>query len=371
MRILIPLFLLLPKFGFVDFGILFLFFYVVFFRKLRISLDVGLVLILIIIGLALVSSIFSGGVITAEYVLKPVRLLLVYVLAKSCVPFNVQSFVEGLSAAVIINSLLIYFQFLGSMYGFDVYYNPDFFDNHNIIYRQPGFFAGYPEHSILLAMSLVLSFSYSKRCFYALVLVALPSAIFSGRTGVYSLLLGLLITSFFSAFFTLKGALRISTLVAILCASFLFISSHKHHLHPQVSFALEHVLLPLEGLMSGRMGDYSTEDLLQNHYKFPDDITTLLVGNSLPPFEGGVESDVSIIRILYGNGIFSLLLYLILFLYFSIHFLTSPRGMARESFILCLIFLIALLKGPFLFSRVVGDAFLLSAIVFSSVNRRA
>lgn len=83
-------------------------------------------------------------------------------------------------------------------------------------------------------------------------------------------------------------------------------------MYMQFIFAVDYILLPIQDILSdsGRLGDYSTDDLINNHYILPDSWDGLLIGNSLPPFEGGVRSDVSLIRVIFGNGVLSLVLYL-------------------------------------------------------------
>ncbi|HGH6016973.1 TPA: hypothetical protein AB5H59_004079, partial [Vibrio mimicus] len=64
-----------------------------------------------------------------------------------------------------------------------------------------------------------------------------------------------------------------------------------------------------------------------------------------------------------GNGIFSLILYLFCFVFLARSLLLSENLRTGESFILIFIFWVAILKGPFLFSRVVGDVFIILCVL--------
>ena len=365
MIFIIPFLLLFPKLGFFDIGVLALFIFSLLKGNRIFKVDPFAISILLIILISFLSAIYNGGVITPEFIFKPIRVLLVYYSVTTLTNIDYGDVVKGIIVAVLINSLMMYIQFISEMYGFQVYYNPEFIDRFDIVYRQPGFYSGYPEHSIITACALILSYRQYKKLFYICILIAVPSLLLSGRTGIYALLVGVSIHLIFLSFRKPKLLIYLVSVLFSIYLTLNLIKLLEEYISPQVIFAVEHILLPIQGILSdsGRLGDYSTDDLINNHYILPDGWGDLLIGNSLPPFEGGVRSDVSLIRIIFGNGVLSLVLYLFCFVFLSRYMILSDKLKINESLIIIFIFLVAILKGPFLFSRVVGDVFIILSVL--------
>ncbi|ENM5726540.1 hypothetical protein V4V56_002510 [Vibrio mimicus] len=365
MIFIIPFLLLFPKFGFFDVGVLALFVFSLLKGNRIFRVDPFVISILLIISISFLSAIYNGGLITSEFILKPIRVLLVYYAVTTLTNIDYDDVVKGIMVAVLINSIMMYIQFFSELYGLQVYYNPEFIDRFDMIYRQPGFYSGYPEHSIVTACALVLLYREHKKLFYICILAAMPSLLLSGRTGIYALLVGLSFYLFILSFRKPNLLIYLASFLISISLALNLIKLFEEYINPQIIFAVDHILLPVQGMLSdsGKLGDYSTEDLINNHYFLPDDWGGLLIGNSLPPFDGGVKSDVSFIRIIFGNGIFSLILYLFCFVFLARSLLLSEKLRTGESFILIFIFLVAILKGPFLFSRVVGDVFIILCVL--------
>ncbi|OEE42265.1 hypothetical protein ACODG7_12190 [Vibrio anguillarum] len=365
MIFIIPFLLLFPKIGLFDVGVLILFIFSLLKGDKKFRIDPFVVSILLILSISLLSAIYNGGIITSEYALKPVRILLLYFSVTALTTINYTDVVKGIMVAVLVNSIMMYIQFFSELHGLPVYYNPEFIDRFDMIYRQPGFYSGYPEHSIIAACAFILLFREHKKLFYICLVFTMPSLLLSGRTGIYALLVGVALYLFFLSFRKPRLLIYLTTFLISLYLILYFVKLFEGYFNPQIIFAVEHILLPIQGVLSdsGRLGDYSTDDLINNHYFLPDDWHGLLIGNSLPPFDGGVKSDVSFIRIIFGNGIFSLILYLFCFAFLARKLFLSNKIGTSEAFIIVFIFLVSIFKGPFLFSRIVGDVFIILCVL--------
>jgi hypothetical protein len=127
-------------------------------------------------------------------------------------------------------------------------------------------------------------------------------------------------------------------------------------------------------LETGSFHDYSTSQLVsEEHLSYPSDIKTFLIGNSLPKTNFFQPSDISFVRVIWSNGIFSLLTYILAFFYVCYLAVTKTLNKAHKvlfSAIFVMVFIL-LFKGPYLFSSTVGPLVLfLFALSISNEKQR-
>ncbi|HHG3074734.1 TPA: hypothetical protein ACPVWR_004647, partial [Vibrio parahaemolyticus] len=115
---------------------------------------------------------------------------------------------------------------------------------------------------------------------------------------------------------------------------------------------------------TGNALDYSSRDLVENHYRLPVAFWDLLFGNSLPPRESPVNTDVSYIRIWWSNGLIGLTLYMSHFILLTFIGLCYAKDKSTKTYFLLMItsVFIASFKGPFLFSRLSYDILIMLGI---------
>ena len=97
----------------------------------------------------------------------------------------------------------------------------------------------------------------------------------------------------------------------------------------------------------------------------------MLIGNSLDKASGFQPSDISFVRVLWSNGIFSLLLYVLSFFivwYYSVKRLSDKPLKVLYFSIFFLVFAM-LFKGPYLFSTIVGP--MVMFLFVTSINNRS
>ncbi len=375
-------YLIMPKLGSVDLSVLALFvcFSFVFLKNIKVQSTPmkciaknHIYLYIFMLSLLLLSLISfianSGGDIDFQFTLKPIRvvivsLMLIYI-AKS-EKLNVKDVAVIIMLAASINSIVVVAQYVVQiLFGISEFLlNPNFSENVITPYRKPGLMSGYPTAGILSILG-ILSTVYlyriskvNKFIFIVALLLNSVTCFMTARTAVYLFIVFCLPYFMVSVlkrrgvFIILVTALSLATIVTYVA------SSDDKVLSGTVEKMFANII---NYTQKGTFNDYSTEDLLENHYEFPDDDFTFFFGNSKSSYDSETNSDVSIFKIAWNSGVFSSIIYVFsyVFIWFSSLSMTKDnRGKVYINIFFC-VFFIANAKGFYFFSRVIGDSSML------------
>ncbi len=362
--------ILLPRVGYMDLSVVplalaVLYEYIMKSEQPKVPLARSLIISVALLSIWFVISSFSLIINRTDYlhyVLVPLRtlfLLMGWYLILIRKRFTIDTILIIFICAAVLNSLLIYYQYIVVYFRLDVplFYHHEFMRTREVTpYRQPGFFAGFSPSSALNAVGAVCAFymSIGKNIryyfLYSVVFILLSGSVFlCGRTGLIILVLFL----GFNLLFAQRKLRWLSFVWAVALGLLLFTSYPlaPRNLKKTYRVAFEPVFNYIE---HRGIGTYSTKDIIQNHYHIPAGTRTRFIGNGLAPFRGGANSDVSFVQLWYGNGILAMVIAAILVLY-----ITSISERSKEhryiiTFIYFSLFVICF-KGSYLFSRVVGD----------------
>lgn len=382
--ILLVFFLIMPKIGSFDIPVISLFicFSIVFVRnhligsRKIVSININknhyimIILMIFLFALTVVSFFVNhGGNVDLQFLAKPIRVviimfLLAYITSSERIEIKDAAFV--LIIATTINSSVVISQYMFQvLFGIsDFLLNPNFSESVITPYRKPGLMSGYPTAGIFSIFG-VLSIIYvymskliSNKLFFLLFLINTVACFLTARTAVYMWIVFALPYLILTLFYFKKH--KEIVLIFLIFSSFssYIISSDNKVLDGTLDKMFANVNNYIE---TGSFNDYSTEDLLENHYEFPDDPYVFFFGNSTSPSESLVNSDVSIFRITWYSGFPSSLLYLIACLFMWI---TAIKGtlLKRDKLfinVFFIVFIISNAKGFYFFSRVLGDSSLL------------
>jgi hypothetical protein len=363
--IFLILFLVAPKYGYIDLTVIFLFVaWILYGGAIKWTPEVQIIVIsfLMILMLSLVSALVNG-VITPDIILKPVRIVLVItilfsILAKSRIAGDVT--IDALIFAGAINSIVVLLQVGAGFWGFDDSYLRLFppGETENSL-RKPGLSTGFPSSGLLsciaamAAMTLFISKNRNKYLFLAIA--CYPGIFMSARTAVILFLIG---GAFLVVLFLIRkrfiAIFKLVLLHCILVHIFSKFVAGSPDLSELLYIMFEFIYVYQD---TGVIGIRSTDDLLENHYFFPRSAMEWFFGNSMPAWsDGGIESDVWFVQSLVGSGIFSTSLYLFAFFYLMFKGLKSLEWHAKIIAIISFSFVfISSFKASFIFSRFVGD----------------
>ncbi|PTP29384.1 hypothetical protein [Vibrio splendidus] len=383
--IFLSLFLVLPKIGIVDLTIIpliLVFFYQIIKGKLYFKFSwpiyYALLIVVFISFWAIFSSLINHGSFYSEFLFKPFRVIVVLLLLN----FNFQLYdneklvsivINSIIIAATINAMVVLIQYFNGVTGFGdpLFLKSSAFGDLDTPYRKPGITAGYPVTGMLSLFGVL--------CSFWMYYVNRKSVIYflSFSLSLFGLLLGarttLLIFFLFSPILFIWVA-RLNkakfTFLSIVVIGFILYIISQYFINDYIKGTVDVMFANFFNYFStGDALDYSSKDLVENHYKLPISIKDIVFGNSLPPRLSPVNTDVSYIRIWWSNGIIGLLLYLshvLLLLYTA---LSSSIDKGSKVFILLMFtsVIIASFKGPFIFSRMSYDILIMLALaVFSS-----
>ncbi|HCG9901397.1 TPA: hypothetical protein NJ917_002734 [Vibrio parahaemolyticus] len=350
-----------PNFGSgLDISTLALFFLAIYYIKdIKLNVSIEVIAVFIAVIIALSSAVFNSEFNTS-FIIKPIKLLVLFTVIYSIrLRINIDECIRALVISGLINSLVIYFQFLGLI----DWINPQMVLHFDATFRKPGLFAGYPDaglvsaFSSILALTVYLSNKNTKWLITSLVIGV--SVIFTSRMALLLFIFSLLVIIGIQCTFKV----RMKLLFYSLCSFFI--------LHTLISLFIEDELIETVSNFSfelfinffenGNLSTASSDDLISNHFHLPTDLLVFLFGNSIEPFTSPGEyfSDVFYIRTLWGVGFFSLLLYIIVFLTIFIKVFNSSCFYRTVALSTLIMMIIACFKGPYFFSRGFGEQFIL------------
>jgi hypothetical protein len=334
-------------------------------------------LMVIIFTISLISTLTNFTAPVLEYVLKPVKVVLIgflvyyYVLLRDIV---LERALLILMLVCFTNSIVVYLQyFLDFFYGLKTFlYHPDI--GTYTPYRKPGLTTGFPTSGIISVVSAFLSFYfYFKKSQYIWLIIFFISSLsvfLSARSAMYLYILLMPVLLFYFSFYFQKfKPLFIAPMILVTAISFA-LGSENNLISGTVDKMFANVINYME---TGSFHDYSTRHLVSgDHLSFPDNISTIVIGNSLDKSSGFQPSDISFVRIFWSNGILALSIYILAFIlvwYFSIRSLPD-RPLKVLFFSIFFVVFVMLFKGPYLFSTIVGPLVLFLFVVSILNNRR-
>tara|TARA_B100000929_G_scaffold288874_1_gene278254 strand:+ start:662 stop:1570 length:909 start_codon:yes stop_codon:yes gene_type:complete len=269
--------------------------------------------------------------------------------------------------ASFVNALVVILQYtLHYHFGIEKFLlNPDFSEAVITPYRKPGLMSGYPVAGLLSVLGIISLGAIDKHNKYMLVfkhivfVVLLISLTITSRTalliGIVVILALVLKSRSFSLFFK-----KFIALVFVASLSVPLVMS-KYENSDVIKKTVDKSFVIFINMYKGNeVLDYSSKDLINNHYTLPNDNSVFVIGNSVSPKQNIVNSDVFFIRFLWGNGFLSPFLYcsLVFLLYISIATKVVEYKYSNKEFYLTLMLftmVAASFKGSYFFSRVIGD----------------
>lgn len=374
-------FILLPKLGSFDLTLiplLTLFLSYVFVGRSKFVVSVVVLLCFTCLLVVVLFSAFLNGNVSNEHLLKPVRLILVVGLLLFCFQntkkeISINEVLTVIFFAAIINAVVIYGQYIAHLFfGVNDFFLINFDVERTTPYRKPGLASGFPTAGLLNVFG-VLSLLYlvqnkSKKYVYFFIFL-LPIFFITART---SLVLGLFCITILALYNRkiFKLVLVAFSIVALFIIYGLS-GENSEHLMKSFTFALE----LFGNFISGDgFQTQSTNSLLTKHFEIPEDILIFLFGTSLNTWSDGAgQSDVFFIRVLWGTGIFSIFLYMCLYICMWITCVNYMDYKFNKVLIFLMFFvvLIASFKGAYIFSRFVSDPLLiLFCYTYSNYSRQ-
>lgn len=374
--LLLAFFIISPKIGMYDLSLIALAIHtaIAFFSDSQIDNSVEYidgriiimyVMVVIIAALSVTSFLYNGGDnYDEQFLFKPFRILLLlftlyYIFIKRKISlFNVFS---AIIIAALLNAIVIYSQYIDSFLGGagDFLQNPNFNKSAFTPYRKAGLMSGFPVAGILSFCGSVIAFhlfTKNKGRWYLLLYAIIGATCFlTARTALFLFIISSSI--YLLMMFLRKGRVDLLILFAMVLST-LFVYTFNSENDVIIKTREKMFANVIHYAATGNANDYSTNDLFTNHYVLPSGISTFLIGNSIPPENNIVNTDVSFFRITWNSGFFSMLLYVCcyLFMWFVV-FLSSHLG-NENKMVLFLLFagvFISNFKGSYFFSRVVGD----------------
>ncbi|EJG1498970.1 hypothetical protein COR22_RS22950, partial [Vibrio parahaemolyticus] len=370
---LLSLFLVLPKIGILDltvFPLLIFLFYRGVLGKVKFKLTKHIYFLLIIIIMiciwALWSSFINHGAFYPEFLFKPFRvavvLILLTVIFQSYSENNLTNVVlNSIVMAASINALVVLIQYTNGITGLGdpLFLKSPAFGDLDTPFRKPGITAGYPVTGMLSLFGLLTSFwlyYVNKKSFIYLVTFCL--SLFGLVLGARTTLLIFLLFSPVLLFWVARLSRGHFFILIVLIASFILYVVNQYMTNDFIKGTVDVMFANIFNYINtGNALDYSSRDLVENHYRLPVAFWDLLFGNSLPPRESPVNTDVSYIRIWWSNGLIGLTLYMSHFILLTFIGLCYAKDKSTKTYFLLMItsVFIASFKGPFLFSRLSYD----------------
>jgi hypothetical protein len=361
------------KVGFIDYSILIpfimLFSYIIFKNeKIILSLP-KLILYLISIFFILfiiagLSTVYNGSFVS-EYYLKPIRVILVLTLIYFYFYYRkikLDKLLKVLLYVLLLNSIVVLLQYI--LFYFSIsntfLFHPDI--GFVEAYRKPGLTSGFPTGGMLSIfgsfLAIYLYFKFKNFLYLYLFFIFSLSVFLTARSAMYLFLV--LTPLYLYLFGIIFNRLRI--LLYFVIVSLLIISLIYNNMNPILEGTVNKMFANVINYMeTGDFNDYSTRHMLSSdHFKFPDTLKDIIIGNSLPHTSSFVVSDISYFRILWSNGIFALFLYMMAFflIWFNSYSKSFYKKLSSQDILVTFVFFIVFImcfKGSYLFSRVIGD----------------
>jgi hypothetical protein len=372
---IISLFLIIPRFQNVEYGVILLL--IIFCLKFKIfwvpkPSRLFFILNIIAIIFTILSTLLHGE-LSVLYFLKPIRIIVVlYLLVNILNTYNITRsdvFTIIISVA-LINGIFVYFQYFAGILGYTEYMN--YGSAINIekasLYRKTGLMTGYPTAGILSLFGLISIFYLQPKqktvLKAVLVLFLLGATFLTSRTGLY---LAIIIIPFY--------LLKHKTITYSIIGLILFTTTFFFNIVAQDVIIYDKIktssVLMFEVFTnyekSGTISTRSTNSLLKYHYFSPQNIFNLIFGNNETQYSHSFStkiSDVFYVRILNGAGIVILILYLLMF---SQMFIYAGRALNKWcnlfSLTIYIIVGVTSFKGSYIFAKTIGD---ISLLVFAS-----
>lgn len=383
-KILIALFIVSPKIGFLDISLLAMMVHFglalssgMNWRGLNLNLDRRLIVAFLFIFLLFILSLFSfflngAYVFDEQFLFKPIRLLLIlliYALIINQRELNFESILTSIMLASLINAAVIYIQYYGSFIGISSTFlqNPNFSEAVITPYRKAGMMSGFPVAGLLSFCGSMICFhfylKFNKLKYLTLYVIIGLTCFITARTALMLFFVGTTFYIFILVFKKRKvGAFAL--FVAIFVVALGYVSNSDNEVIVKTKEKMFANIINY--VNTGDANDYSTNDLLRNHYVFPSDFETFMFGNSIPSDQNIVNTDVSFFRITWNNGFLSMLVYVFAYFYIWIASYKNVRQDYLSRIITSVIFtgiFVSNFKGFYFFSRVIGDITILLFLV--------
>lgn len=357
----------LPKIGTLDFTIFLLIPLSLFlFITKRIHIEKEIIfatIILLLIQAYVIITSTINGVFISNVILIPIRNIIIMIslyITISYYKMNFNEFIKIILYVLLFNTILIFIQFtLHLNFGIiDYLYNPQFPAEMINTVRKPGYFTGYPVAGFISNMGAIFSiyiYRNNKKFIYIyLYLLFFITSLLTART---ALLFNILIFPFIILSLN-KRHIFYLIIIFIISVSLFIIYSNNY------TIAIFNKFKVVFEFLIEQKGDHSTNDLIKNHYKLPNDLLDFSFGNALDPQK---FSDVGYIQAIFKGGMTLFTITLFFYFYLFISMLKNISKNKKDTFfilsiILCFIFYN--FKGPYLLSRTVGDFIM---IIFASL----
>ncbi|QPB77930.1 hypothetical protein EHE21_00300 [Proteus sp. GOKU] len=356
-----------PKIGVLDFTVFLLAplsLYLFITKKINIKKEIifATIILLLIQSYVIITSTVNG-VFTSNVVLIPIRnIIIIFSLYITILHYklNFDKFIKIILYILLINTILIFIQFILHLnFGIiDYLYNPQFpLEMINTV-RKPGYFTGYPVAGFISNMGAIFSiyiYRNNKKFIYIYIYILFfITSLITART---ALLFNILILPF--VILSLNKRHFFYLIIIFIISTSLFIIYSNNY-----TIAIFNKFKVVFEFLIEQKGDHSTNDLIKNHYKLPNDLLTFSFGNALDPQE---FSDVGYVQAIFKGGmtLFSITLFFYFYLFTSI-FKNISKNKKNMFFILSITscFIFYNFKGPYLLSRTVGDFII---IIFTSL----
>lgn len=357
----------LPKIGVLDFTISLLVPFALFlFITKRIYIEKEIIfasIILLLIQAYVIITSLINGVFISNVVLIPIRNIIIMFSLYAIISYykmNFNNFIKIILYILLVNTILIFIQFfLHLNFGIiDYLYNPQFPSEMINTIRKPGYFTGYPVAGFISNMGAILSiYIYMQNKKFRYIYLYILFFITSLLTARTALLFNILIFPFIIISLNRRHVFYLMIIFIISISLFItYSNNYTIAIFNKFKVAFEFLI--------EQKGDHSTNDLIKNHYKLPNDLLTFSFGNALDPQE---FSDVGYIQAIFKGGMTLFSITLIFYFYLFITMFKNISNNKKSIFfilsiILCFIFYN--FKGPYLLSRTVGDFIM---IIFTSL----
>lgn len=199
-----------------------------------------------------------------------------------------EMFINAILVLSIINSVVVFIQLMEGIGCFSTNFSwiiTDFWHLHEDLSRKPGIFNGFLTSSFFSFMAIAMIGERKKSILNTVILlVALIPIIFGARTFLVFVPIVLL----------LNARLLICFLVISTVVLTFFYSTNKGFFDSHIDDRLSPVVSVVVNLDPTL--DPSSKDLFKNHYRFPKNVSELLMGNGFPRYFEVGGKDASIMR---------------------------------------------------------------------------
>ncbi|WP_312946084.1 hypothetical protein [Superficieibacter sp.] len=388
-KILISLFIVSPKIGLFDLSILAMLVHVGLALSSALgsyrpntALDKRIVVasffMFLLFFLAILSFFINGAYdFDEQFLFKPIRIILIlmiYYFIFNQRKLTTDNILKAIVLAALINAVVIYIQYYGSFIGVSSTFlqNPNFSESVITPYRKAGMMSGFPVAGLLSFCGAMICFHFYLKSnsykYLALYLFIGLTCFVTARTAMMLFFLGTMAYILILVF--KKGKIgSFALFTTLFLVALIYISNSTNDVIAKTRDKM--FANVINYVTTGDANDYSTNDLLTNHYVFPTDFKTFIFGNSIPSEKNIVNTDVSFFRITWNNGFIAMLIYVFSYLFIWRSTVKSLRGEYLNKLIVSIIFMgvfVSNFKGFYFFSRVIGDITMLLFIISVSVT---